>query len=565
MGIKRILLGAATAAALSGTALAPAAAGNSGDYLAARQASLMSDYEAAAQYYTRAMIQDPGNQFLMENAVMAFVGLGEPQRAVPVARRLLQTGADSQIANMVLHADAVASGDFDRVLADLEAGQKVSPLFDVLLAAWSHIGAGSVADAIAAFDKAIEQPGFRAFALYHKGLALASVGDFEGAAAALETEGSLPLNRRGMLGRIQILSQLERTDEALDLLNRAFGDTHDPGISAVREALEAGQTLPYTTVTSPLEGVAEAFYTIATALNGETSDGFTLLYARMAHFLRPDHSDAAILAANLLEQLERYELAVETYRSIAREDPLYHVAEMGRAEALRLSGKPDAAIEVLTQLARTLPDMEAVHIALGDTLRRLERFDEAAKAYDTAIDLMGAPEPADWLVYFSRAISNEREGRWEQAEADFRTALELNPEQPQVMNYLGYSYVEMDHNLDEALDLIERAVAQRPDSGYITDSLGWVFYKLGRYEEAVTPMERAAELLPMDPIVNDHLGDVYWAVGRKTEARFQWRRALSFEPEEKDAERIRRKLEIGLDQVLIEEGADPITVANDDG
>ncbi|MEM6558130.1 MAG: tetratricopeptide repeat protein, partial [Pseudomonadota bacterium] len=159
---------------------------------------------------------------------------------------------------------------------------------------------------------------------------------------------------------------------------------------------------------------------------------------------------------------------------------------------------------------------------------------------------------------------------WESAEADFRAALELNPEHPQVLNYLGYSLVEKQIKLDEALSMIERAVERQPDSGYIVDSLGWVLYRLGRYEEAIGHMERAAELMPVDPVVNDHLGDVLWAVGRTTEARFQWRRALSFinddtQLQDIDPDRIRRKLEVGLDVVLVEEGAPPLKVADEEG
>jgi tetratricopeptide (TPR) repeat protein len=152
---------------------------------------------------------------------------------------------------------------------------------------------------------------------------------------------------------------------------------------------------------------------------------------------------------------------------------------------------------------------------------------------------------------------------WDKAEADFRSALERNPDQPQVLNYLGYSMVEKGINLDEALSMIERAVEARPDSGYIIDSLGWVLYRLGRYDEAVEPMEKAVEIEAVDPIVNDHLGDVYWAVGRTREAEFQWHRALSFEPKEEDAARIRRKLEVGLDVVLEEEGAPALKLATD--
>lgn len=198
-----------------------------------------------------------------------------------------------------------------------------------------------------------------------------------------------------------------------------------------------------------------------------------------------------------------------------------------------------------------------------------ERYSESLEAYDAAIDLLDPEDSSNWAVYFTRGIANERTDHWDAAEADFRRALELNPDQPQVLNYLGYSMVEKNENLDEALDMIERAVSARPDSGAITDSLGWVLYRLGRYDEAVAPMERAVELMPVDPVVNDHLGDVYWAVGRTREAEFQWKRALSFAIDDTlgdvDPERIRRKLEVGLDSVLEAEGADPLHLANDDG
>ena len=206
-----------------------------------------------------------------------------------------------------------------------------------------------------------------------------------------------------------------------------------------------------------------------------------------------------------------------------------------------------------------------MHASLGDILRQKERFSEAAKAYDRALELSGEPSPGDWFLFYARGISFERIGEWDKAEADFRMALKLNPDQPQVLNYLGYSLVEKKIKLDEALEMIKRAVAARPNDGYITDSLGWALYRLGRFEEAVAPMERAVELEPADPIISDHLGDVLWAVGRKMEARFQWQRALSFEPEEEDAKRIRRKLEVGLDVVLQEEGAKSIEAMANDG
>ena len=244
-------------------------------------------------------------------------------------------------------------------------------------------------------------------------------------------------------------------------------------------------------------------------------------------------------------------VAVETRR-------LDDLAEIGRAEALESAGNTEAALEALRNLSRSHAGVMQVHVALGDMLRRAEKFDEAITAYTAALDLVAAPQEQHWVLFYTRGIAHERQKQWDQAEADFRKALALSPDQAQVLNYLGYGFIDMNRNLDEALAMIERAVELAPNTGYILDSLAWGYYRLGRYADALAPMEKASLMEPVDPIVTDHLGDVYWAVGRKLEARFQWRRALSFDPEEKEADRIRRKLEVGLDAVLAEEGAAPL-------
>jgi tetratricopeptide (TPR) repeat protein len=414
-----------------------------------------------------------------------------------------------------------------------------------------------------------ETEGVKAFGLYHKALALGALGRFEEAEAifADEGDGGLRLTRRGVVARAQVLSQLGRNDAAVALIDDTFGVELDAVLRRLRDRLEAGETVAFDAAGGARDGLAETFHSIANALSGEASENYTLLYTRLAEYLRPDHVEAVLLSAALLEAMGQHELAIETYRRIPRDHPASEAAELGRAEALRASGKPDAAIEVMQQLIERNPDNAMFRIALGDALRQQQDYDAARAAYTAAIDMFLEDDASQWAVYFTRGIANERTGRWAAAEADFRKALELNPDQPQVLNYLGYSMVEKDMNLDEALDMIERAVAARPDSGYITDSLGWVLYRLGRYDEAVAPMERAVELMPVDPVVNDHLGDVYWAVGRYREAEFQWKRALSFvdhdENGDADPDRIRRKLEVGLDAVLEAEGAEPLKVAND--
>ncbi len=565
---NKLFRSVAISAVLAAMALPAHAGGLAGAYLAARQATYEADYSQAARYFTQALTRDPGNPLLQENAVLAFLSLGQIDRALPIARQMIADENESQLAEMALTTGLVEDGNYSELIKRLEASG-VGPLVDGLLKAWAEIGRGAMSEGLAAFDEVSKEPGLGGFAAYHKAMALASVGDFESALAVYE-EGSmdgLQLTRRGVMSEVEVLSQLERNEDAIARMDQAFGSDLDPALRQVRDRLVAGETVPFTHVTSAADGIAEVYYSIASALRNEANADYTLLYARIAEYLRPSHTEALLMTAELLETLGRYELASQTYQKVSADDPSFHAAELGRAEALREAGKMEAALEVLEQLTRSHGDVAYVHTALGD-LRRQERdFEGAIAAYNTAIELYDTLERRQWFLLYARGISHERLGQWEAAEADFRKALELNPEQPQVLNYLGYSLVEKQIKLDEALDMIERAVAARPDSGYIVDSLGWVLFRLGRYEEAVEHMERAVELMPVDPVVTDHLGDVYWAVGRKLEAQFQWRRALSFVDgetvEEADPERIRRKLEAGLDAVLEDEGAAPLTAANE--
>ncbi len=562
-----MLQGAVLAIAL-GLPVSASANSLAGDYLAARQATYSGDYRAAAEYYGQAVAFDPTNGDLLERAVLANISLGDLERAQALADKMTDQGMASQIAYMAQMAGYAQAENYTDVLKQIADNKGVGPLVDGLAKAWAELGQGDMSAALVQFDEVAKSDGLGAFAAYHKALALASVGDFEGAEAifASNAAGGMQMTRRAVMARAEILSQLERNPDAVALIDDSFGADIDPGLDEMRARLDAGETLPFSHVRSARDGLAEVFYTLAGALSNEQNDDFTLMYVRVAEYLRPDHVDALLLSAELLEKMGQYDLAVEAFKKVPQDVPTYYAAELGRAGALRQSGDVDGAVEVLQQLTETHGDLPVVQSTLGDLMRQLERYEEAVTAYTSAIDTFSSPDQVQWFLYYARGIANERLSNWDASESDFRRALELNPEQPQVLNYLGYSLVEKQEKLDEALAMIERAVAAQPDQGYIVDSLGWALYRLGRYEEAVGHMEHAAELMAVDPVVNDHLGDVYWAVGRKLEARFQWRRALSFVDfeqmtEEANPERIRRKLEVGLDQVLAEEGSPPLNVA----
>lgn len=544
----------------------------SGAYLAGQNAASQSDFEAAGKYYMQALARDPGNAEITEDAIVAQIALGRIDRAKPLAIALEARGLRSQIAHMATITTLFKDEDYDGYLARDAETQGIGPLVDGLLTAWAHVGAGDQAAAMAQFDEIAGESGLQGFALYHKAMALGGLGEFEAAEEIFlgQDGGPLQQTRRGAMARAEVLSQLGRNDEALASIQNAFGAATDPELTDFAATLEAGGTLPFTHIITARDGAAEVFYSVAGALRQDAGADYTLLYTRLARYLRPDHIDSLLLSAELLDSLGQYDLANAAYKGVPADHPAFHAAELGRAAVLRQSGKPDAAIEVLEQLAKRFGDLAIVHSSLGDVQRQQDQFAQAVVSYDRAIELTEEGARAAWFLHYARAISLERLEEWPRAEADFRMALELNPGQPQVLNYLGYSLVEKQIKLDEALSMIEQAVAASPDSGYIVDSLGWVLYRLGRYEEAVEHMERAVELMPIDPVVNDHLGDVFWAVDRKREAQFQWMRALSFVDHddtdgEADPDRIRRKLEVGLDTVLEEEGSEPLKIADDEG
>jgi tetratricopeptide (TPR) repeat protein len=509
----RHLLSSFSVLALSTALTAPVLAQSvSGSYLAGRHAAVRSDYAAASRYYTDALARDPKNPELMESAALATLSLGEVAQAIPVARALENTGQSSQVAQLLLSADLGARGAYDALLARETAPSGIGLLVDGLVKAWAHLGKGDTDAAMAAFDTHAQQPGIGGFVMYHKALALASIGEFEAANQLFETgaTGVAGNTRRAVLARAEILSQMGQPENAVTLIDTSFEGATDPELEAVLTQLASGEPLDITVVRDVRDGLAEVYFTFAAILRSEQAgDNYVLLYTQIAQFLRPSHIDALLLKSDLLERLEQFDLAIDALQQVPADNPAYHAAEQARASVMRRADRPDEAIEVLQQLARSHAENASVQTSLGDALRSQEDFEGAITAYDRALELLPQENPRRWVLYYSRGIAQERSGNWQASESDFRAALAINPEQPNVLNYLGYSMVEQQRNLDEALDMIERAVAANPDSGYIVDSLGWVLYRLGRYDEAVVQMEKAVQLLAVDPVVNDHLGDVY--------------------------------------------------------
>ena len=310
--------------------------------------------------------------------------------------------------------------------------------------------------------------------------------------------------------------------------------------------------MPPRQVGNAQQGAAEVLYGLASAGNRQGDEAAALLYLRLAIYLDPNHDLAILTLGDILERARQPEDAVAVYEKMPATSPLRPNAEIQAGLALENLGRPDEAVKHLAALIAERPDDIDALSALGNIYRSRKMFEEAAATYDKAIAKLASPGRANWDLYYFRGIARERIKRWPEAEADLRKALELLPEplgreRALVLNYLGYSLVDQHLKLDEALEMLRRAVELRPRDGYIIDSLGWAYYRLGRYAEAVRDLERAVELRPSDPVINDHLGDVYWKVGRRLEAGFQWNHARDLNPEPEDLAKIKRKIERGLE------------------
>ncbi|GAB1361459.1 hypothetical protein MASR1M32_06950 [Rhodobacter sp.] len=396
--------------------------GLSGAYLAARIAESESDFRAAAHWYGVAMQADPGNLALVEGALYATVALGDFDAAGPLADQLSNGPKDEvQLAGFAHDALEAGAEDWPALIKAKTEGRKVGPILDDLVLAWARFGDGKMSEALKDFDTVAATHGMEAVGLYHKAMALAAAGDFEGADNILSgnAEGKINLNRRGVIARVQILSQLERNDEALALLDQTFGTEPEPMLDGLRGRLKAGEVLPFDMVPGAKAGIAEVFFTLGALLQGDADPAYVLIHSRIANYLDPANADALLLTAQALEDLKQYDLAGETYGQFPKDSPYFYSAEIGRAEALYAADKKEAAVEVMQALARSHPDLVIVQSSLADILRREDRCAEAVPAYDAALALVPKVERVHWTLFFSRGVCHEKLNDWPRGRGRF--------------------------------------------------------------------------------------------------------------------------------------------------
>lgn len=520
-----------------------------GEYLTGRHALFNHQYDVAADNYLEAIKQDPENIELMQFSLSVFIAAGRFEDAFFVNEKLKEMAAQNEVSNILDFFNKTKNKSYIEALIDIDelSSTGIMNLIKPFFRAWIDAAEGSTSEIDAVVNSFEEENNFNFFNFFQAGLIYEYLEDFEKAesfyAQALNERGLLNLRAVEAYGKI--LKKNGKTEKAISILEDYIDQApaNEQLKATLIEVRNDEQFEPF--VSSLDEGFAEIFYTVSTILMQDNVKSIATNFLQYAAFFKPEFPLVHFLQAQIFESDQYYRGAQNEFDKIKTDSPLYFQSKLQRAWLYNDMDRPEGTIAALLKLEKEYPDNREVLNSIAEFYRMNERFAEAIPAYSKVIDNIEEENVRDWIIYYTRGIVFDQEKRWAEAEMDFKKALEIRPEQPMVLNYLAYSWVDRGLNYVEAKKMLIRAVELRPNDGYIVDSLGWALYKMGGYEEAVPVLERAAQLETQDWAINDHLGDAYWTVGRKNEARFQWRHALSLSPDEDKIDLIKSKIKDG--------------------
>ena len=522
-----------------------------GSYLSGRVARQNQDTDAAVEFYATALAADPKNEVILEQAFLLETASGHWDRATELANVLVKVEPSHRIAQFLLGIDAFKRGDYDKADTHFAAARQgpIADLTSTLARAWVQEAAGKHSDAFKTLDSLSNADWAQYYQRYHRALIADVAGRHQLASKSYEEafkRSPATLRIADAYARHSVNSN--DRDLAIATIKMHIAKTAPHPLSeALLAQIEEGDKPDLIAVT-PDEGLSEVFYGIGDALAGEGGLDMGIVYLKFALLLKPDFPLAQVALAEAYSSAKKYDAEIAAFDNIPESSPLWVSVQIQKAFALNSLEKTDEAKALLEEIIVKNPEDIRPLDALGNVLRTKERYDEARSYYSRAVELLDEPTKQNWALFYSRGVCNERLKDWPAAEVDFNKALELNPDESLVLNYLGYSWVDQGLNLKQAMDYIRKAVKLKPDDGYYVDSLGWAHYRLGNMPEAVKYLERAVELRPDDPIINDHLGDAYWRVGRQLEAKYQWQQALSLKPDDELRATIDKKIASGLEE-----------------
>ncbi len=566
MPFARIFLALAASvsllAAMPARAEAPAkpeALSLSGAYLAAEVASSDNDLDAAISYFRQALGFDADNPALQQDLMIALITNGQFAEALPLAEKLKAVADIERVSRVALGIEAIRNKEYGAAETWLKLAIEgdLERLMTTVMTAWAKLGQGKADEALALIDKAEGPDWYGLFVAYHGGLIADAAGKRDEAARRLSDAvtdaaggGASPATYvRAVAALASHYMRNGNKSLALGAIEKGYAVApQNPALNQLRAAIEAAKPTP-PAVATPQQGAGEILYNLGSAINRDGAESFAMLYLQMGLVLKPDDDGMLYELAGIAERLEQPQKAIALYQRIGVGSPFHRNAAIQAGLNLSDLDQNAEAELVLAKLVDEDPTDLRGYLAYGGVLAVQEKYKEASVLYErAALQARTDTEFAKWPLYYRLGIAYERQKNWDNAEPNFKKALELSPDQADVLNYLGYSWIDMGIHLEEGLELIRKAVASRPRDGYIVDSLGWAYYKLGRFEEAVAELEKAVSLMPRDPTINDHLGDAYWRVGRTLEARYQWSQVLDMKLDKAEVTEadVRAKLEKGL-------------------
>lgn len=523
-----------------------------GPFMAATQAQQDSNHGMSAHFYMQALDADPTSKFVADRAFFQLLVSGRMEDAAELALRISEeeTSEDDDLVKVMYALEAYKRQDWAVVRARM--GGHLSSGFGFIIAplleAWSYGGEGNLPKAREVLAKLSQNKRLKPIAQEHLAYILDYLGKDEEAAEVYQTltTSDAPTSLQPAIAYAYLLYQKGEERKARDFLGKQAVRFNNHTFLLREGSLITSGGKPTQAVATPRGAAGMVFFRLATEFSQGNSPQAALIYYRIATYLTPEVTDIYFMLGTLLERLGNIDGAAAALNAVPPTSPLRKLATVRRIDVLRAGGRNELAEELLRKGVQENPADYDMLVGLADLLQQMEQFSESIEYYDRAINTLRNPTERDWIIYFSRGVSYERMGEWAKAERDLQSALSLNPKEPSVLNYLGYSWIDRGQKIDQAKEMIEAAVKARPEDGFIVDSLGWVYYLTGDYAAAVKTLEKAVRLEPGDATINDHLGDAYWQVGRKIEARFQWQHALDGGISGEEREAILNKLEVGL-------------------
>lgn len=494
----------------------------SGNYLAGRFAQRQQDWDAAQSYMNVVANIDHGNELIEQRAFLLSLGAAQYDRAKTLAESL-STKEHSELALIYLACDALSRDDyqaakkFTGLLPAEGFGQYTRPL----LTAWAYVGEGNKDAALKLLldSSDAEDPTYNIHAALIEELA----GNAGAAAAHYKSaiENGLTLHTAVLAARFLNNHGEQDIAEAIyDNLGKMY--PFNPFINALSNSPANAKP----NITRAADGAGIALFDLATLLYERRAYESAQIYGNMALLLTPDFPFVSLMIGDIAAVNEQYDTAISHYKHIPRESSAHWLAQMRIAEVYEASDRLGQAIRLLSDLSLIKETRLQALVTLGDIYRRHDQFENAITAYDSVLKDVPELTKDHWAIVYARGMSLERVKNWERAEKDLLTALKFQPDNPMILNFIGYSWADQGIHLDKALHYTRKAAVMRPDDGYIVDSFGWALYRSGRFLESVEQLEKAVGLIPDDSTVLSHLGDAYWQVGRHNEARFKWKVAL---------------------------------------